>query len=250
MIQRSSRVATFVALLAALGTAGCGSSGSGRTAFPEVRFQVSGSTKFAVVSLVTGGVTHPSIMGQEFVVNGIFSFVVEDAPPPYEATFVRTGDAEIAVTLSVVSETAETQVSDRSTASKDTATVAIGSSAAPVGTPTAPKLEVRFNICAPAGDTGSCFTPEDSGLFGVGFTGTVGDAFTTSILPVPCTVNSTASCSQAPTILFLEGARESVNAVFARAPFTGEDLRVELLLNGNVKATTAGPRDVVIREEL
>jgi hypothetical protein len=86
---------------------------------------------------------------------------------------------------------------------------------------------------------GTCFTEGDSGVFGLPFTATVGDAFQTHLLG-----------SLTPSVYFLEGARESANGVFRLAPVTGQTLVGQLFINGSLRQTQANTEDVVVREDL
>jgi photosystem II stability/assembly factor-like uncharacterized protein len=107
---------TSVTLLAA---AGCGNSGSNPVLYPEVRFDVAqtkdttsiGQTTFTLETLQAGGTDHASIAGRTFVVP--FSFVLENAPLPYRSSFKRSADGgEITITVSVIAQTGEKEVSD------------------------------------------------------------------------------------------------------------------------------------------
>jgi hypothetical protein len=98
---------------------------------------------------------------------------------------------------------------------------------------------VRLDVCAPSTGATACSTASDPGTFGVEFTGTLGDLFTSHPLS-----------GSAPSIYFLEGARDSVNAVFTRLSITGDLLLVHLYIDGQLRQTQAGTGDVVIREDL
>ena len=53
-----------------------------------------------------------------------------------------------------------------------------------------------------------------------------------------------------PSIYFLEGAQDSVNAVFRLAPTTGQTLVARLFINGVLEQTQSGTEDVLIRQDL
>ncbi len=237
-----SRRDTVIALSAwlAIGLCGCGQSGSDPLQFPEVRFEVrpSGPATFRVDSLVGGGATHSSVLGQQFSATSAFAFTLENAGGPFEARVTRLSGGEITVTLTVVAVTGQVQVTDSTGPGKETAVV-MATGPAPVVTPGAFHREVRLDVCAPTTGATSCGAVDDPGIFGVAFTGTLGDLFTSHPLS-----------GVAPSIYFLEGARDSVNAVFTRQAITGDLLQVQLYIDGQLRQTRAATRDVVIREDL
>jgi hypothetical protein len=223
------------------GLCACGESGSSPVEFPEVRIEVrpAGPATFRVASLIGGGNNH--VLPQEFTATSVFTFVLENAGPPYEAKFTRVSGGDITVVLTLISASGQTQVTDATGAGKDTARVVVevAGGTSPIPTPVPGRLEVRFDVCAPAAG-GTCLGPSaDAGTFGVLFSGTVGDQFDSHVL------NGTT-----PTIHFLEGARDNVNAVFTRLSLTGDPLVVHLLIDGQLHQTGASAADVVIREDL
>lgn len=211
---------------------GCGTSGSDPTTFPEVRFRVrpSGTARFTA-ELITHGVKHSFPSGTVFTANSDFDFYLEGAAPPYGGTFTLAPDSpgNLEVVLTV------TGFSDQ-TVTADVAHPAV------VGTVTAaspPSLEVRFHLCLPLADFSSCFGPSDPGLFGVAFSGSVGD-----------TLNTHLVFGRTPSIYYLEGARDTANGVFALLPSTGQSLVAQLFINGQLRQTASGPHDVLLKENL
>jgi hypothetical protein len=243
----------------------CGTSGSSPPVLPEVHFLVTplGSpASFTVGSIVTGGLSHPSIENQEYDdIIGPVDFVVEGANPPYSGTFSRTlgSSHQIRVELSFVQprgfvpdirDTKETSVA------VDTVTVM----SAPGPTPRPPALETRVDLCVPAPGTFTCLTTDptgksavtDPGTPGQPFSGSLGDAFSTHLVAgaVQCTSNTcTNELPRSPTIYFLENAQESVIGVFQ--PLTGgQVVVVRLYLNGVLNQGVAGGENVVVRTDL
>jgi len=240
-MRNPGRCALVLSALMGASLYACGDSGSSPVEFPEVRIEVrpAGPATFRVESLIGGGNNHLSVRGQEFAATSVFAFVLENAGPPYEARFTRLSGGDITVVLTLISATGQTQVTDATGAGKDTATVVAGGTS-PIPTPVPGRIEVRFDVCAPAAG-GTCLGSPgaDAGTFGVLFSGTVGDQFDSHVLN-----------GATPTIHFLEGARDNVNAVFTRLSFTGDPLVVHLLIDGQLHQTGASAADVVIREDL
>lgn len=240
MRSRSPRVALAWLLLLGCGGFGCGKSGSGPVVYPEVRIEVqpAGLSTFTVNSLVAAGVNHPSVVGQEFSATALFTFALENAPPPYEASFTRLSGGDITVTLTFESATGQTVVTDSTGPDKDTAVVIAGG--APTVTPGAQAREVRFDVCAPSADSSTCSTTgDDAGVFGVLFNGTAGDTFVSHLLN-----------GATPTIYFIEAARETVDIVVTRNVVTGDPLVVELFIDGELRQTGSNKGQVIISEDL
>jgi hypothetical protein len=243
---------------------GCGTSGSNPVEFPEVHFAVQpqgGQTVFTVDSLIASGVTH--ILGP-FVATSTFEIVLENAAPPYHAVFSRPQcdpsqppcAADITVTISVIAQTGQTQVSDMTFTGKDSAvldcmpTVGVapgvqcmggGTGGPPPGSTPSPATstpEARFDVCAPSPNATTCFTAGDSGTFGIAFSGTLGDLFTTHLLS-----------GTTPSIYFLEGVSHSVNGVF-RSGIINQSLLVQMYINDALQQAGSGTGDIVIRQDL
>lgn len=240
MQQHFIRSAVVLSTFTLLGFWSCGQSGSDPIQFPEVRFEVrpAGQATFRVDSLIGGGVSHASVIGQEFTATSAFDFTLENAAPPYVGMFTLTSGDQITVTLTVISRTGQTQVSDSTGPGKTTATVVTGG-AQPAVTPGPRNPEARFDVCAPLTLPGTCSTTGEVGAFGVPFTGTLGDPFASHIL-----------AGMTPTIYFLEAPRDNVNAVFTRQVVTGDLLVAQLFFNGVLQQTQASPHDVVLSQDL
>jgi hypothetical protein len=268
MMKPPAAALFVVATLITFSCVGCGTSGSNPIEFPEVHFAVQpqqgGQTVFTVDSLIASGVTHTSILGQPFVATSTFEIILENAAPPYHASFSRPAcvqppcAADITVTISVIAQTGQTQVSDMTFMGKDSAVldcmptmgVAPGvqcmgggmggppPGSTPPPTPATSTLEARFDVCAPSPNATTCFTATDSGIFGIAFSGTIGDLFTTHLL------NGTT-----PSIYFLEGPSHSINAVF-RSSVLNQPLFAEMYINGMLRKAGTGTSDIVFRQDL
>lgn len=241
MFQHLMRNAAIVSAFVLFGVWGCGQSGSDPVVYPEVRFEVrpAGQSTFRVDSLIGGGVSHASVTGQDFIAVGPFDFVLENAAPPYQGIFTLVSGDQITVTVTVMSITGQTQVSDATAPGKPTAMVLTGGPA-PSMTPGPGNPEVRFDVCAPLRDGTSCSTMDSTvGSFGVLFTGTLGDPFISHLLS-----------GTTPTIYFLEGPRDTVNGVFTRQPPVGALLLAQLFINGTLKQSGASVNDVVLKQDL
>ncbi len=246
------RSAVLLSTFALLGLWSCGQSGSDPIQFPEVRFDVhpAGQSTFRVDSLIASGVSHSSVVGQEFTATSSFNFVLENAAPPYMGSFTLTSGDQITVTLSVIGQFGQTQVSDATAVGKATATVVTCTASTnpptnnlpgcPVPTnPPPSNPEARIDVCAPFTLPGSCSTTGAVGAFGVLFTGTLGDLFTSHTLS-----------GATPTIYFLEAPQDSVNAVYVRQVITGDLLVASLFFNGVFQQTQANAQDVVLSQDV
>jgi hypothetical protein len=257
MMRRTRFSFALLAGATLVAAAGCGTTGANPILYPEVRFSVeqtpdtpsTGQATFTVETLQAGGVSHPSISGHTFVAP--FSFVLENAAPPYRGSFKRPANgAEITVTVTVIAQIAETEPAQDTTPAKDTVRVScdrvtnttLGILCVPVATDPSPapaaNPEVRFDVCALLPGTGSCSTTDDPpGLFGIPFSGTLGDLLT-----------SHAVDGLTPRIFFLEGAQHNTAARFLAA--TSQILEAQLFVNGQLQSPTAIGSDVTIQKDL
>lgn len=219
-------------LVATLGVA-CGTSGSEPTSYPEVRFRVrpNGTAKFTA-ALRTNGILHSFPAGTTFTASSNFDFYLEGAAPPYGGTFALAPDSPggFDVVLTVTGQSEQTATADAAHSQ-----VSVGSTAAAAP----PQQEIRFHVCLPLFDFSTCFGSSDPGVFGVTFNGSVGDPFNTYLL-----------FGTTPSIYYLEGARNTVNGVFALQPSTGQNLVAQLFINGQLIQTESGAHDVLLKENL
>jgi hypothetical protein len=244
---------------------GCGESGSNPPVLPEVQFQVGpcpsdvcpggagAPVTFTVQSLFNGSVLDTSLADMQFTTDGTFNIYLEGAVQPYGGCFVQVGDSDILVReLINIAEQGTPQPAIRACASQNgpLATLVLpGSSNCPdlqqvcpsPIMPVSPNPEVRFQVCAPRPGESSCMTSGDSGIAGITFTGSVGDAnFTHEV--------GQQVVAATPSIYFLIGASDSVNGVFDS--ISGQFLIVQLWINGQLRQTSSGTGSVVVREDL
>lgn len=255
MSQLLIRRTALLLVFAVCGVWGCGQTGSDPPLFPEVHFTVfpSGQATFRVSALSSGGASYTSVIGQQFTATGAFAFVVENAGPGFRGEFEvdpSTGD-QITVTLAVICGGGQTQVSDATGPGKPTAIVSIpfvpnapcNPEPPPDSIPEVPpppsSPEVRFDICAPLPNLTTCSTTTPDQSFGVLFTGSLGDPFTSHL-----------TSGATPAIYFYQSPQQNINAVFTRAPLTGMLLTAQLLINGEVNQTRASTGNVIISQDL
>lgn len=229
----------------ALWAAGCGTSGSNPPVLPEVQFvvgpQKSGAPVTFTASLFAGGISHTFPPDMAFTTNGPFNIFLEGASMPYGGSFARPADSgDITVQETIVTETGVDQITTQAfTTGTDPVTVVIPQGAPVPTTPVPPNPEVRFDVCVPStAGQASCYAGGDSGVPGIAFNGSVGDAFFTHLV-----------LGTTPSMYFLEGARDSVNGVF-RANTAGQQLLVQMFIDGQLKETESGTGDVVVRKDL
>jgi hypothetical protein len=102
---------------------------------------------------------------------------------------------------------------------------------------------VRFDVCAPAPTSGSCSTtnapglpPVPAGLFGIPYTGQIGDQYMSHLLQDSPT--DTNPPRTTPAIYFLQNARDSANGLFGS--LSGQFLQAQLFVNNQLEQTEAG----------
>jgi hypothetical protein len=240
MLQHLMRSAAIVSACFVIVTSGCGTSGSDPVQYPEVRFEVrpAGQSTFTVDSLIGGGVSHSSVTNQQFTATGAFDIALENAMPPYEGTFTLVAGDQITVSISVISPTGQTLVSKTTSPGHPVVTVSSGGTV-PVPPPGPANPEVRFDVCAPLANETACSVAASVGTFGVLFTGTLGDPFTSHLIN-----------GATPTIYFLEAPSDNVAGVFTREPQVGVLLVAQLLFNGVLQQTQANASNVIIKQDL
>jgi hypothetical protein len=221
---------------------GCGTTGSAPVLYPEVRFRVQpvGQSTFSVDELDAGGVQHTFPEGTTFTATSFFDFYLENAQPPYSGTFtlVPPLSGDITVTLFVPGTTEVQEFTDQTSAALGITQVTVSSGPSSAATP--PAQDIRFDLCVPSSTgSGACVVSGDAGVSGLPFSGSVGDAFQTHLLN-----------GFTPSIYFLEGARDSVDAVFRLAPTTGQVLVARLFINGALQQTQSNTDNVIIQQDL
>lgn len=236
-------LAAVVSSLVALALGGCGQTGSDPPEFPEVLFQVrpAGQVTFRVDSLIGGGVSYASVIGQEFTATSAFNFALENAGPPFVGSFTLVSGAQITVTVTVISGSGQTVVSATTTQPGTAATVLSGGPA-PSVTPGPSTPEVRFDVCTPLAGASNCATMQDPpgvGTFGFVFNGSIGDE-----------VLSHQTSGTTPTIYFFQAPQQNVNAVFRPQTFTGAILQAQLFINGQLQQTVRSSQEALIKQDL
>lgn len=256
MSQLLIRRAALLLVFAVCGVWGCGQTGSDPPLFPEVHFTVSpaGQATFRVRALNSGGASYASVIDQQFTATAPFEFVLENAGPGFRGVFEvdpSTGD-QITVTLAVVCGLGQTRVSDATGPDKPTATVSIpfvrdapcnpGVPPPDLGVPPPPSNpEVRFDICAPLPNLTTCSTTttDRDQSFGILFTGSLGDPFTSHL-----------TSGATPAIYFYQAPRDNINAVFRNAQNTDRLLAAQLRIDNDLKQTESSTGSIVISQDL
>lgn len=183
--------------------------------------------------MVTDGVKH-EFPGTVFTISSDFDFYFEKTAPPYGGTFTVEPDnlgnyGDLEVILSVTGETDQTVSADHTTHAAVVGTVTDGAQ---------PTQEIRFEICVPLPPSTSCTAANDP-VFGLPMNATLGDPFTSHV-----------SFGTAPSIYYLDAARDSVHGVFALQPANGYTLVAKLFINNHLEQTQSGSGDVGLKQNL
>lgn len=217
---------------------GCGSSGSPAEFFPEARFLVSplggqSGTSFAVEYIASGDARHTFQPGRVFNATDAIGFFLDNAAPPYAASFLWLDGAEADISLIVSGRTIQISpirlgpnngdqpVELRSVASDGSM---------PATEPATP--EVRFEILASPGTL---------------FQSTVGDFFTS--YDVGFTVDDDETLQAlAPAVIFFENPRETVSGVARNASHL--DITLNLYINGSLIQSATSNKDAIVKKDL
>ena len=226
-------------LVLALVLAGCGDTkeGSHPEFFPEVRFVIEPlggqeGTTFAVDYIASGDSQHSFLPGRTFNATEPLGFFLDNAAPPYGASFTWLAGAEADIVLIVSGRTI--QISPVRLGPNNSGPVEIRTIERDGGVLArrTEKPEVRFDVIAPPGTL---------------FQGTVGDFFTS--YDVGFTVDDDERLqARAPAIIFLENARETVSAVVRNA--NGLEITIDLYINGKLVDTETANKDAIVKEDL
>lgn len=229
------RLALCLALTAGLLACG-GKSGSHPRFFPEVRFQIEPlggqqGTTFSVDFLASGTARHVFAADREFNATEPVAFFLENAAPPYWATFTWISGAEADIALVVSGRTIQISPVRLGPANPSvqimSAGAELGDFADSPGNP-----EVRLEVSA---DPGTLFQ------------GTIGDFFLS--YDVGLTVEDNERLvSRAPAIIFFEGARETVSAVFRNA--NGLEITIDLYIDDELKESATSKKDAIVKRDL
>lgn len=226
-------------LLLALVLAGCGSSKEGHHPefFPEVRFVIEPlggqeGTTFEVDFIASGDSRHTFATGRTFNATEPLGFFLDNAAPPYGASFTWVGGAEADIALIVSGRTI--QISPERLGPNNNGPVEIKTIDRDGGVlaQRTDKPEIRFDVIA---DPGTLFQ------------GTVGDFFTS--YDVGFTVDDDERLqARAPAFIWFENARETVSAVVRNA--NGLQITIDMYLNGKLVDTDTANKDAIVKEDL
>lgn len=214
----------------------CGRSGSHPRFFPEVRFQIEPlggqqGTTFAVDFIASGSARHHFEAGRTFTVTEPFGFYLENAAPPYWASFSWVSGAAADVVLIVSGRTVQI-------------------APVPLGPPN-PSVQLMSARADPNDLAESPGNPEVrlevSAVPGTLFQGTIGDFF------FSYDVGRTSDPSErvqprAPAIIFFQNARETISAVFRNA--NEIEITIDLYIDGILRASDTSRKDAVVKHDL
>jgi len=98
---------------------------------------------------------------------------------------------------------------------------------------------VRFDVCAPRTNPGSCSTTGDDAGGGITYSGNLGDPHTSHELLLDAQLPRTT-----PSIYFLQNARDNASAVFQSGAH--QLLQAQLFVDNDLKQTSKGTSDDVV----
>lgn len=228
----------LVTLVFVLGGCGGGKEGHHPEFFPEVRFVIEplggqAGTTFQVEYIASGDATHQFEQGRVFNATDPIGFFLDNAAPPYGASFRWLEGAEADIALIVSGRTIQIS-QERLGPNNDGEPVEIRTIDSDGGMfgdgPGRP--EVRFEVIA---DPGTLFQ------------GTVGDFFTS--YDVGFTVDDDERLqARAPAYIFFEDPRETVSAVVRNA--NGLEITINLFVNGELVKSDTSSKDAIIKRDL
>jgi hypothetical protein len=238
----------YCTMALALVLAGCGSgkSGSHPEFFPEVRFVIEPlggqeGTTFAVEYIADGDATH-HFPGRTFNATNSVGFFLDNASPPYGASFRWIAGAQADIALIVSGQTIQLS---RERLGPNNA------GPCPEGSPEQGCVEIKT-------------IDRDGGTFGIGsgnpeirlevsadpgtlFQGTVGDFYTS--YDVGFTVDDDERLqARAPAYIFFENARETISAVVRNA--NQLSVTIDLYIDGELKDSDTANKDAIVKRDL
>ncbi len=252
----------------------CGESGSQPEQFSEVQYRVQqdGGGTFALLSMSAGGFQRRLVADTVYSTQGPVRFMVEGAPGPYSAELCRHSGGDMTVVFTADSSNLPGQVrltfetagqsglcrssavacmpdpsgasclSDTDCAAEEVCEKRLAIEYPPGSGALATKgfadPDVRFEVCVPVSGT-SCSVggAPPTTVFGRSVLGSVGDLGATYLVG-----------DDSPSVYFLNSAKHNVSAIFRAA--ADEFLQVQLFVNGALRDTQSGTKDVIIREDL
>ena len=225
------------AIILAVASAGCGSEGHPAEFYPEARFLIEpfggpAGTTFELLYIASGDARHEFDPGTTFTAAEPLGFYLDNAAPPYGASFRWISGAEADIALIVSGRTI--QVSQIRLGPNNNGVPVELMSNPPPGTMLATELaqpDTRVDIVA---------TP------GTVFQGTVGDFFTS--YEVGFTVDDDERLQpMAPAYIFFENPRETISAVARNANHL--EITVNLYVNGNLVQSDTSSKDAVVKHD-
>ncbi len=229
---------------------GCGTSGSNPVVVRELRFSIVSAdgaapdVGFEVAEVAAGGRSDTSLAGLEMHTSGVFSIFVEGADTPYRLTVIQRGPHPVHVRAGLTGGPLPTpnvgEINDAVTTGDGTsATIgAAGITVEPA------RGAVRVDVCSPL--SGACSIPDNLGVPGVDFSGTIGDTETTRLIG---RLTSTDPPVTAPAIFLLFAARDTLSAVLRSN--SSQPLRGSIVIDGRIVTTDeATTHDVVLKADL
>jgi hypothetical protein len=232
------RYPSIFCLTVALSLSACvDKSGSPPEFFPEVRFLVEPlggqqGTNFAVEYLASASARHELQPGRTFTATEPVGFFLENAAPPYAASFTWIDGAEADVALIIAGETI--QISPVRLGPDNVGSLEIFGGgggrdelAIDPGDP-----EIRLEVFA---DPGTLFQ------------GTIGDFFISYDVGLSSDDDERLQ-PRAPAIIFFEDARETVSAVFRNA--NDLDITIQLFVDGELKESDTSQKDAIVKRNL
>ena len=211
-------------------------SGSPPEFYSEVRFLVEPlggqqGTTFSVNFVASATALH-ELPGEEFTATEPVGIFLENAAPPYAASFNWLGGAEANIALIVAGETI--QVSPILLGpDNDGPVVIFGGGGRPDDLATGPgRREIRLDVSA---DPGTLFQ------------GTIGDFFISYDVGLSADDDERLQ-PRAPAIIYFEEARETISAVFRNA--SGLELTIYLYLDGDLEDSDTSKKDAIVKRDL
>ena len=216
--------------------AGCGGRGGHHPRFfPEVRFVIEPlggqqGTTFEVDYLKSGKARYSFQEGRVFNATEPVGFFLDNAAPPYGASFKWLAGSEADVVLIVSGRTL--QISPERLGPGNTGSLEIRSGDPGELADLPDKPEVRFEVDANPGTL---------------FQGTVGDFYTS--YDVGFTVDDDERLqARAPAYIFFENPRETVSATVRNA--NGLEITINLYVNGNLTESDTASKDAIVKHDL
>jgi hypothetical protein len=226
----------FALIMLAVVAGGCGSSGSPAEFYPEARFQVEPlggqeGTTFAVEYIASGNAMHFFQTGREFNATEPVGFFLDNAAPPYGASFRWLAGSEADIALIVSGRTIQVSPIRLGPDNEVVELKSIPPNGETLATETQ-RPEVRLEVFA---DPGTLFQ------------GTVGDFFTSYDIGFTFD-DDERSEARAPAFIFFERPRETISAVVRNA--NQLEITINLYINGELTQSDTSQKDAIVKKDL